>query len=372
MEDLYKILGVDEGASNEDIKKRYRELAKKLHPDKGGNEEEFKKVSGAYDILSDENKRKEYDAQKRMGGHEFNFGHFSHFGENHGMDDFFNKFFNSRKTQSFSRGEDIRITISVTLKEVLTGIDKKIKYNRQFNCSTCSGTGAKDSNSFKVCGTCSGSGYIFEVQQTMFGGMAQTIQICPTCFGSKKTIADKCISCNGDGLVSKEESLDINVPPGVHHNMEFILSEKGNFKKNNGIAGNLIIRVIQKDDEQFTRVQNDIHSDVFISISDAILGNSELKIPTLESSVKINSDAGIESGHVYRLQGQGLPDFNNPHQRGDLYAHLSIYIPTNLNDEDKKIIQKIFTNKDYIPNNDKTKLLKGSLKKIKSFAKLFH
>ena len=336
MDNLYEILGVSEDASQDDIKKAYRLKAKELHPDKGGDEEQFKKVSNAYDILSDSQKKMEYDNQRKFrtsGG--FNFG-------NDLGQDFFSKFFNqNRQRQSVIKGEDLSLSLNLTLNDICTGVNKKVKYKRTERCVHCSGNGALNGNSFIKCNGCGGSGRKVHVTQSFFGGVQQIIEMCDVCAGNGKSIDKSCKQCFGSGVEQIEDIVEIQVPPGIHGGMFFSIQGKGSFNKGATIPGDLIVTINELGHDKFIRLNHDLHYDLFLTIPNAILGIDNVVISTIDgSNIKFNVEAGVESGRTFRIAGKGMPILQEG-KFGDLYVHINIYIPTLLTDEDKKMIEKL-------------------------------
>lgn len=366
MENLYEILGVAEDATTDEIKKAYRIKAKEYHPDKeGGNEELFKKVSSAYDTLSDENKRAEYDNQRKFGSQSFQGG----FGF---PDGFFSQFFNQGGTQQrrsqFIRGEDLSASLTISFEESYSGTLKKIKYNRQEKCKPCNGNGSFEGNSFSTCTGCSGTGRKVKSGQAFFGGVTQVITDCDECNGSGKKINKACNTCSGKGNNVIEDVVDIQIPAGIKSGMQFEVQGKGNFSTGANIPGNLIVNITVTSHDKFIRVHNDIHYDLFVSITDAILGSNDVKVPIVDGAVKIVLEPGVESGKTLRIQGKGMP-FLNENRFGDFYVHVNVYIPKNLSEEDIKQIEKL-KKKDIfkVPDNHSQT---GVFKRTNDFKNLF-
>lgn len=367
-EDLYQLIGVSEDATLDEIKKAYRKKAKELHPDKGGDEEAFKKVSHAFDVLSDQKKRAQYDHQKKFGNQQQNFhgGFQGGFGES-----FFSQFFHGGQQshhQTIRKGEDISISLKLTIKEIYSGLLKRIKYARTTPCDACGGTGAYDNNSYTSCAGCQGSGQKIMMGQSFFGGQTRFIKECDECNGTGKSISKNCETCHGTCTKHIDEFLDLQIPKGIHGGMSFSISEKGNFAKGANISGDLIVNIIEIQDEKFSRLGDDLHCDLFVTIPDSVLGNDHLTIETLDGTVKISLNPGTEPGKTLRLQGKGMPNLNNPNLFGDLYVYVNIYIPKHLSEEDKKTIEKLGKKKVFdVPHNNHQK---GIFKKIKEFNNL--
>ncbi len=372
MEDYYDILGVSENASQEDIKKAFRQKAKEYHPDKGGNEDLFKKINAAYDILSDENKKRDYDNQRNFG----NIGADTGFPPEFDFHNFFTNAFgrqnkNNRRQQNFiNKGENLSITLNLTLEEIYNGVVKKIKLKRKFKCSKCNGSGAFDNNSFEQCKTCNGSGQIIESANSFFGGFQHTVKACNDCNGEGQKILKKCDACSGQGLVQQEILIDIEIPKGVSEGMVFTFEQHGSFTKKSQIAGDLLVTLKEIPHKSFIRIKNDIHIDVFISIVDAILGKKDFLLNTIGGVVKINIEPGTESGKILRLQSKGIPLFNDSSKRGDLYVHINIYVPTLNNEDDIKSIEKL-SKKNIFTEIPEGHFQKGVLKRTQEFYDLF-
>jgi molecular chaperone DnaJ len=350
MENLYEILGVEENATLDDIKKAYRKKAKELHPDKGGDEEAFKKISSAYDILSDQNKRSNYDNQRKFGN--LNNFSFDGFGGNFGFhQDVFNHFFGNRRSQkrNFIKGESLSLSLNIELEDAYFGSIKKIKYKREQKCNSCNGSGALNGSSFEVCSGCNGSGQKITSTQTFFGGFGQIVSVCNECNGSGKKIKEQCNSCNGNAVFAVEEILDIQIPQGISSGMNFSLPGKGNFSKGSDVPGDLIINIIINSNKKFIRVNNDLHYDLFVSIADSIIGSDSIIVPLIDgNNVKISLDEGTEPGKTLRIQGKGMPVLNE-NRFGDYYVHVNIYIPKKIDDDTRKIIEKLKNKKELNP-----------------------
>lgn len=368
MDNYYEILGVPETASQDEIKKAYRKKAKELHPDKGGDENEFKKVTGAYDVLSDENKKINYDNQRKYGGQTHGFEGFP---PGFGGSEFFSQFFGQkhgrgRKNHNVIRGDDLGISLNLTLEELFTGIVKKIKFNKKNKCDKCKGTGAFDDSSYDTCTTCNGTGQNTHTTQTFFGGVQHVIISCNECGGEGKKVKKHCVNCAGSGLVDVEEILDVEIPKGVVGGMRFTLEQKGSFNRKSTIAGDLLVDINEMPHEKFKRINSDLHYDLFITIPDALLGKNDYVVPTIDGNVKINIEAGCEQGKTLRLQMKGMPIFNQ-NSYGDLFLHINIYIPKNINQEEIKA----FENKiDF--NVPEKHLQKGAFAKMQEFYGLFN
>ena len=364
MRDYYEILEVAKKATPEEIKKAYRKKAIQYHPDKNpGNkeaEEHFKEAAEAYDVLSDPNKRARYDQFGHAGmGGASNGGYgggfssvediFSHFGdlfESFGIGGNFRGNFGGRRQQAVSRGSDIRIRVKLTLKEVMHGVEKKVKINKLVACHECHGKGAKDSNAFATCSTCKGSGMVIHVTQTILGTMQQTM-VCPACRGEGHTITSPCPKCHGEGTMRHEEEIMFKIPAGVEEGMQLTISGKGNAARRGGANGNLLVVIEEEPHEEFQRDAQDLIYPLFISVPQAILGAS-LEVPLVEGKAKIKIEPGTQSGRILRLRGKGLPSLNG-YGHGDMLVHVNVWIPKKLSKEEQKILEKLGASENFNP-----------------------
>lgn len=367
--DYYEVLEVPKTATADEIKKAYRKMAIKYHPDKNPGdkeaEEKFKEAAEAYDVLSDPNKRQRYDqfGHAGMGGNGgFSGGGmsmddiFSHFGDIFGGGGFggFSSFFGGgggggqRRRQN--RGSDLRVTVKLSLSDVVNGVQKKIKVRRDVACSCCNGTGAKDSNSYSNCSNCRGTGYVTRITNTMLGQM-QSSAPCPNCQGEGRIITNKCTECGGEGVIQKEEVVTIDIPAGVADGMELSMRGAGNAARRGGIAGDLRILVREEEHPDLTRDGNDLIYDLFLSMPDAILGTTA-EIPTVDGKVKIKIDKGTQSGKMLRLRGKGIPDVNG-YGRGDLLVNIQIWTPQDISSDEVKLVEKLKTSPNFDPMGSK-------------------
>ncbi len=373
--DFYEILGIVKNASEDEIKKAYRKLAIKYHPDKNPDdkqaEEKFKEAAEAYEILSDPEKRQRYNqfGHAGVGG-----AHGGHPGGMN-MDDIFSQFgdiFGGAFGGGFSgggrssgrrvtRGTNLRVKVKLTLQDIANGVEKKIKVNKQVSCKTCSGSGAKNGQ-YETCRTCNGTGAITRVQQTILGAM-QTQSTCNTCGGEGRIVKDKCNTCHSDGIVREEEVININIPAGVAEGMQLSMSGKGNAAPRGGINGDLLIVIEEEEHPQLKREGNHLIYYLNIAFPDAALGTS-VEIPTIEAKAKIKIEPGTQSGKVLRLKGKGLPDVNS-YGRGDLLVEISIYTPTHLSAEEKKTLEHLKASKNFEPNPSKKE--KGFFDRMKEY-----
>lgn len=363
--DYYEILGVAKNADAEELKKAYRKLAIKYHPDKNPDdkaaEEKFKEAAEAYEVLSNPEKRQRYD----QFGHEGLSGAGGFSGGGMNMDDIFSQFSDifggafgggfggsrggGRRVQ---KGSNLRIKVKLTLEEVATGIEKKIKVNKFVSCKTCNSSGAKNGSAHKKCHTCGGSGSVTRVQNTFLGQM-QTTAVCPTCHGQGQIITDKCPACYGDGITRDEEIITINIPGGVEDGMQMALQGKGNAAPRNGINGDLIVVFEVQPSEIFERDGMNLMHDHHISFVDAALG-ADVEIPLLEGGkAKIKIEPGTQSGKILRLRGKGLPSVDY-HGKGDLLVNINVWTPQKLTKEERTVLEKLKNSENFNPTPGKS------------------
>jgi molecular chaperone DnaJ len=370
--DYYDILGVAKGADADEIKKAYRKMAIKYHPDKNEGdkaaEDKFKEAAEAYEVLSNPEKRQRYDqfghaanAHSANGG---NYGGggmnmddiFSQFGDIFGGGSPFEGFFGGGRQggsaggRRVQRGSNLRIKVRLTLEEIANGAEKKIKVNKQIICKTCEGTGAKDRSSFQTCKTCGGSGAVRRVTNTILGQM-QTTSTCPTCNGEGSIILSKCTVCHGDGVIRGEETISINIPAGVSEGMQLSMSGKGNAAPRGGVPGDLIILIEEIPHETLKRDGNNVIYDLHVNFVDAALGTS-VEVPTIDGKVKIKIDAGTQGGKILRLKSKGVPEVNSYH-RGDQLVHINIWTPKALSREERELLEKLQSSPNFKPNPGK-------------------
>jgi len=363
--DYYEVLGVSKNANSDEIKKAYRQNAIKYHPDKNPgdkeSEEKFKEAAEAYDVLSDPDKKSKYDrfGHAGLGGYSGYSGQginmddiISHFGDifgghfGGGFESFFGGGGGRSRGRRVNRGSNLRIKVKLTLEEISTGVEKKIKVNKYIPCSDCKGTGAKDGSGYKTCSTCRGTGQVTQVTNTFLGAM-QTTTTCPNCGGEGQTITSKCNTCFGDGIVKSEEVISIQIPAGVAEAMQLSMSGKGNAAPRGGVPGDLIILIEESPHEYFTREGSDLLYEHFISFAEAALGTS-IEIPTIEGKAKIKIEAGTHSGKILRLKGKGLPALNS-YGKGDMLVNINVWTPQNLTKEEKNILLDLDKSENFKP-----------------------
>ena len=353
-EDFYNILGLSKGASANEIKKAYRKKAIEFHPDKNPGDKEaeanFKKAAEAYEVLSDPQKKSQYD---QFGHSAFESGGFGGGGMN--MEDIFSQFgdifgsaFGGGGFSGFgqshykSKGGNLRIRVQMSIKEVAHGVEKKIKVRRKVQAAGVS---------YDTCRTCEGKGQIMRVTNTILGRM-QSASTCPKCNGSGQIISNRPSGSDANGMVEQEEAVSIKIPAGVEEGMQLKVTGKGNEAVGNGISGDLLVLIEESSDDNFVREGNHLHFDLYISIAEAALGVSR-EINLLEGKVRIKLESGIQSGKTLRLRGKGLPDLNG-YGKGDLLVHVNVWTPKTLNKEQKQFFQKMIEDDNFTPNPDKS------------------
>ncbi len=364
--DYYEVLGVSKTASEDEIKKAYRKTAIKYHPDKNPGdkdaEEKFKEAAEAYEVLSNPDKKARYDQFGHAGVGGAAGGGFGGFGGGMSMDDIFSRFgdlFGGHFGGGFSgfggfgggrsnvqQGSNIRVTVKMTLREILNGLDKKIKVKKKVACSHCDGSGAESPSDVATCSTCHGSGVVTQVQNSMFGRI-QTQSVCPTCGGTGQMITKKCHKCSGSGLEQGEEIISFTIPKGVSGGMTLNVSDKGNAGPNGGPCGDLLVFIEEVPDPEFIRHGNDVLYNLLIPISTAILGD-KIEVPTLDGKVKITIDPGTQPGKILRLRGKGLPSLRG-YGTGDLLISVNVHIPQTLSAEDRKMVEDMASRPAFIP-----------------------
>lgn len=377
--DYYEILGVSKSASDDEIKKAYRKLAIKYHPDKNPDdksaEEKFKEAAEAYEVLSNAEKRQRYNQFGHAGVGGASSGNGGGFGGGMNMDDIFSQFgdiFGGGGFGGFGgssrgggrrvmRGSNLRVKVKLNLQEIAKGVEKKLKVNKFVSCNTCKGSGAKN-GTFDTCKLCNGSGVQVKMQQTFLGAM-QTQTTCNGCNGEGKTVKDKCNTCHGDGIVRAEEIISINIPAGVAEGMQLSVGGKGNAAPRGGINGDLLVLIEEEEHPELKRDGSNLFYDSYVNFADAALGTS-IEIPTVDNKVKIKIEPGTQSGKVLRLKGKGLPDVNS-YGTGDLLVNINVWTPQNLSAEEKKALEAFRTSKNFEPKPNRKE--KGFFDRMKEY-----
>lgn len=368
--DYYEVLGVDKSASADEIKKAYRKLAIKYHPDKNpGNkeaEEKFKEAAEAYSVLSDADKKAKYDQFGHAGvdgaGPDFSggFGNLNDilndlfggafgggFGGGFGG---FGGFGGGQRRERVYRGRDIRVRVKLTLEEIARGVEKEISIEKNVPCPDCGGRGARNSSDIKTCPACNGTGQVQRVVNS-FLGQTVTYSTCQQCGGEGKVISNPCHTCNGTGLVRQRETIKVKIPAGVEAGMQMTVQGEGHAAKNNGINGDLLVVIEEQEHPDFRREGSNLLYTKVISVVDAMLG-CEVEIPCLDGKQKIKVEPGTQSGTVTRLRGKGLPSVNS-YGTGDLYVKIAVWIPKKLTKEEKALFESMRHNESFKPNPSK-------------------
>lgn len=369
--DYYEILGLQKGASEDEIKKAYRKLAVKYHPDKNPGdkeaEEKFKEATEAYEVLKDPKRRQQYDQFGHEGfQQQQGFGGAGGFGAGFDINDalrafmrdfgmggggragggsIFDEIFGAaggtttrRGRRHSFRGEDIRIRVKLTLEEIATGVSKKIKLKRYKRCATCSGSGAREGTSRETCPQCRGAGEVRQATRSMFGQFIN-VTTCDYCGGTGQVIKDPCETCGGSGRVEDQSTITVTIPAGVAEGNYIPMRGEGNAGMRGGEAGDLIVLIEELPHDRFVRHGEDILTEVPITVATAALGG-EIQIETLESKVKLKVPAGTQSGKILKLRGQGLGRLRSS-GRGDLLVKITVWTPTNLTSEQKELYERL-------------------------------
>ncbi|RZN75506.1 MAG: molecular chaperone DnaJ [Winogradskyella sp.] len=340
-EDYYDILGVNKSASAAEIKKAYRKMALKYHPDKNPDnkeaEEKFKKAAEAYEVLSDADKKSRYD---QFGHQAFEGGAGGFGGGGMNMDDIFSQFgdiFGGGFGGGFGgfggggrrvvKGSNLRIRVTLTLEDIANGVEKKIKVKRKVQA---------DGVTYKTCSTCNGQGQVTRVTNTILGRM-QTASACPTCGGAGQSIDKKPSEADAQGLVAKEETVSVKIPAGVVDGMQLKVTGKGNAAPGDGMAGDLLVAIQEENHETLKREGDNLHYDLYVSLPDSVLGSS-MEIDTVTGKVRIKIEPGVQSGKILRLRGKGIPSING-YGKGDLLVHVNVWTPKTLNKKQKDFFE---------------------------------
>ena len=352
--DYYDVLGVGKSADATEIKKAYRKLAMKYHPDKNQGdkeaEEKFKEINEAYEVLSDETKRRNYDQFGHEGVNGQGFGGAGGFGGQGygGFEDIFGDIFGDMFGGGFGgggrprrrgpeRGQDIKQRISISFEEAAFGKKVQVKINRSEECDECHGSGAKQGTSKKTCPTCHGSGQVQSVQRTPFGNIAST-RTCSTCNGEGEVIESPCNKCHGKGSVRKTKTIEVDVPAGIDDGQMIKLAGQGELGTRGGPRGDLYIEVNVANHQLFTRDGYDVYLEMPITFAQATLGDN-IQVPTLDGKVEYEIPEGTQTGTVFRLKGKGIPKLRS-NIRGDQYVKVTVEIPKKLNDKQKELVRQ--------------------------------
>jgi len=364
--DYYEILGVSKSASPEEVKKAYRKVAIQFHPDKNpGNkesEEKFKEAAEAYEVLSDTDKRAQYDrfghsrpGQGGFSGHNMNMEDiFSQFGDifgGHGSP--FDSFFGGGGRTSQRRGSNLRIKLKLNLDEIANGVEKKIKVHRLVRAAGVT---------FKTCNTCQGNGQVRKVVNTMLGQMVSA-SVCSTCQGSGQVIDKRPPGVDSSGLESHEDLINIRIPAGVSEGMQLSMSGKGNEAPGGGAPGDLLIMIEEQEDKELKRDGNNLIYDLHINFVDAAVGTS-VEVPSINGKLRIKIEPGTQSGKILRLRGKGIRDVNG-YGNGDQLVYVNVWTPKRLSSEEKAILEQLRNSPNFHPNPDKSE--KGFFERMKEY-----
>ncbi len=366
--DYYEVLGVAKSAAADEIKKAYRKIALQYHPDRNpGNkeaEEKFKEAAEAYDVLSNADKKAQYDrfGHAGMSGNA-GFGGggqggmrmediFSNFGDIFG-DDMFGSFFGGGGgrqggggRRQGTRGSNLRVKLKLDYGEIANGANKKIKVKKHVACETCNGSGAKDKNAVQTCSGCGGSGQVRRVTNTFLGQM-QTVTTCPTCNGEGTQITAKCPSCKGEGRQYGEETISLDIPAGVVEGMQLSMNGRGNAGERGGPPGDLLLLIEEEKHSELKRHELDVVYQLHLSFPEAVLGTN-VEVPTIDGKAKIKIPAGTQSGKMFRLKGKGFPAFQS-YEKGDELVEVNIWSPQTLSNEEKEILEKLMHSPNFVP-----------------------
>jgi molecular chaperone DnaJ len=365
--DYYEVLGVAKTASADEIKKAYRKIALQFHPDRNPGdkaaEEKFKEAAEAYDVLSNPDKKAQYDRFGHAGMSGAGAGGFGgqggmrmedifqNFGDIFG-EDMFGSFFGGGRQgggggrRQGTRGANLRVKLKMSYAEIANGANKKIKVKKYVPCQVCDGSGAKDKGSIQTCGTCGGNGQVRRVTNTFLGQM-QTVTTCPTCNGEGTQITAKCGNCKGEGRVYGEETVALDIPAGVQEGMQLSMGGNGNAGERGGPPGDLLILIEEEKHPQLRRNDMDVIYQLHLSFPEVVLG-TQVEVPTIEGKAKIKIPAGTQSGKIFRLKGKGFPAFNS-YDKGDELVEVNVWSPQNLTQEERDILERLKNSPNFKP-----------------------
>jgi len=379
--DYYEILGVARGASEDEIKKAYRKLAMKFHPDRNPGDTEaenkFKEAAEAYEVLQDPEKRRRYDQFGHDGLRGTNYRDF------HNVNDIFSAFgdiFGSgfgggifdevfgggrggrRRSGQGQPGSDLRVRLALTLEEIATGVEKKLKIKKYRKCTTCGGSGAKSSSGRSTCPQCQGSGELRQVSRSMFGQFVN-ITTCPTCDGEGTIIEDPCQTCGGEGRTQGESTIKVNVPAGVSQDNYIPLRGQGNAGRRGGPDGDLLVVIDEKEHETFARNGDDVLYDLFVSFPTAVLG-ADVEVPTLSGRARLTIEPGTPGGRLLRMRERGIPHLNG-YGKGDQLVRVNVWVPSKLNAKEKELLKELSSQQHMTPTEEDRKHSKSFFSKVR-------
>ncbi len=369
--DYYEVLGVERGADQASIKKAYRQLAMKYHPDKNkepGAEDRFKEVSEAYSVLSDEQKRAQYDQFGHAGPQGFGGGAgadfdpydiFRSFAQSFGGFGFEDFFGGQQQASGARRGRDLQITLKLTLEEIAEGVEKTLRVKVQKTCDTCGGSGAEAGSKTETCSVCKGAGRVRQVTRT-FLGMMENVAVCQNCQGEGKIISKHCTTCHGTGRVRGDTKVKVRVPAGVESGNYLRMRGQGNVGERGGPRGDIIVLLEEIPHQDFRRIGNNVVCITPISMPMAVLGG-DVTVPVLGGTAKIKIPAGVQSGNQLRLRGKGI--MGRDGRRGDQLVHVHVYTPEKPGAETRALFEKLLHQEDIQPDHQESGLL-NRLKKL--------
>jgi molecular chaperone DnaJ len=375
--DFYEILGVPRNASPEELKKAYRKLALQYHPDRNPNnkeaEDKFKEAAEAYEALSDPAKRQRFDqyGHEGMRGTDFHSytdinDIFSNFGDIFGgsiFDDVFSGGRQQRRRASGQAGSDLRVQLKLTLEEIATGVEKKIKIKKSKTCHTCSGSGAKPGSAKTTCPHCGGTGELRQVSRSMFGQFVN-ITTCLHCGGEGQIIRDQCTTCSGEGRESGETTVKVNVPAGVSEGNYIAMQGQGNAGRRGGPAGDIIVEFQELRHVHFVRNGDDIIYNALISFPEAVMGG-DIEVPTLTGRSRVKIESGTMPGKILRMKEKGIQHLNS-HGKGDQLIRVQVWVPTKLNAREKELLKELSSSEHIVPSEEEKNANKSFFEKARN------